>query len=147
MKKLITLSFIVLLFTACKTTQTISETGTFEVLKQESYNGREKAAHVVIKSQKQLEAIYQELNLTDTPEVDFKIHNAVALFMGQKNTGGYSIGISTITIHDDTTVVHIIETAPLDMATMALTNPYCIAVIPKTDKVDFVKNTDAAAAE
>jgi hypothetical protein len=43
-------------------------------------------------------------------------------------------------VNNGTAFVEIVETKPEDMATMALTQPYCIALIPKTDKVEFTKN-------
>jgi hypothetical protein len=49
--------------------------------------------------------------------------------------GGYSIAIKSIIVEDDTTIIKVLETKPEGMATMALTAPYCIAIIPKTDKV------------
>jgi hypothetical protein len=55
--------------------------------------------------------------------------------MGEKRTGGYSITINSMTIKGDTAVLHVVETKPEGMATMAITSPYCIASITKTDKV------------
>lgn len=109
----------------------------FEILLQEQYGGWEEPANMIIDSQSGLEKMYSELNLADVPKVDFSTKAVVALFMGQKNTGGYSIGIKSVTINGDVAEVAILETKPDGMATMALTQPYCIAAIPKTAKVKF----------
>lgn len=111
--------------------------GTFEVLKQGGYGGRESASNVVITSQQQLDALYQELNLEDNPKVDFSKRNVVALFLGQKSSGGHSIGIKEVNVTGNTATVAIITKSPEGHATMALTQPYCIASITKTEKVAF----------
>jgi uncharacterized lipoprotein YajG len=71
MKKILTLTLTIVLFASCKTAQTIPETGTVEILKQETYSSRDKASNEVIKSQEKLVALYKELELTDVPTVDF----------------------------------------------------------------------------
>jgi hypothetical protein len=111
----------------------------FEILKQEGYGGRDKASNEVIDSQEELNNLYKGLNLTDAPKVDFKKQNVVALFMGQKSTGGYSIGISSVVVKNNiaTVLVKRLEPAADAMVTNALTAPYCIAEIAKTDKVVF----------
>jgi hypothetical protein len=143
MKKIITLSLLFVFIASCKTAApTIGGEGTFEILKQETNGGREKAANVLIKSQEDLDKLYAELNLTDVPKVDFVGNNVVALFMGQKNTGGFSISVGKVTLEGETNTatVQIVESTPQDMATMALTAPYCIATISKSKKVEFVKS-------
>jgi len=150
MKKIITLSLLLAFFVGCKTAApTIGGAGTFEILKQETNGGRVKAANLFIKSQEELNALYSELNITDAPTIDFATSNVVALFMGQKNTGGYSISIGKVTLEGETNTatVQIIETTPQDMATMALTEPFCIATISKSKKVEFVKSPYIAAED
>jgi len=139
MKKIITFSLLIL-FAACKTaTPTIGGEATFDILKQETNGGRAKAGNVVITSQKELDALYSELNLTTAPVLDFTTNNVVAVFMGQKNTGGYSIRINKVVLNDNAAIVTIQQTRPEDMAAMMITEPYCIAKIPKTKKVEFLQ--------
>jgi len=143
MKKIITLSLLLVFFVGCKTAApTIGGEGTFDILKQETNGGKEKKANLFIDSQDKLNALYAELNISDVPTIDFTTSNVVALFMGQKNTGGYSISVGKIILdgESDTATVQIIESEPQDMATMALTEPYCIAKISKSKKVEFVKS-------
>lgn len=148
MRKIITLSLAIVLFAACKSAAPeIGGVGTFDILQQATNGGREKGGNEVIKSQDKLNALYAELNLTDVPTIDFETSNVVALFMGQKNTGGYSISVSGVTLSEDTATVQIITTAPQDIATMALTEPYCFAKISKSKKVEFTKNATTPAAE
>jgi len=107
----------------------------FEVLKQDAYGGREKKSSVVISSQADLASLYKELGWSNVPMVDFNKNNVVALFMGQKSTGGYSINVRKISVDGDTTTVYVKTTEPEGMATMALTAPYTITIIPKTNEV------------
>lgn len=107
----------------------------FEILKQDAYGGRDAKSNVVVKSREQLAALYKELGWSNVPTVDFSQNNVVAIFMGQKNTGGYSVSVRKVTIEDNTAIINTIETKPEGMATMALTAPYCIVVVAKTDKV------------
>jgi len=107
----------------------------FEVLKQDAYGGREKKSSVVISSQADLASLYKELGWSNVPMVDFNKNNVVALFMGQKTTGGYSINVRKISVDGDTTTVYVKTTEPEGMATMALTAPYTITIIPKTNEV------------
>ncbi|MEL1243005.1 protease complex subunit PrcB family protein [Flavobacterium sp. DGU11] len=139
MKKLLTLALLALAFASCKINVVnhiaVAAPITFEILKQEAYGGRDKESAAVITSQSQFIALYNELGWSDVPPVDFEKQNVVALFMGQKSTGGYSISVKSININDDTATIKVLETVPSGMATMAITNPYCIALIPKTEKV------------
>ena len=107
----------------------------FEILKQDSYGGRDNKSTAVVKSRDELVALYKELGWSNVPTIDFSQNNVVALFMGQKSSGGYSIGVRKVTIQDNTAVINTLETKPEGMATAALTAPYCIVVVAKTDTV------------
>jgi len=75
-----------------------------------------------------------------TPKIDFGKQQVLAVFMGRRNTGGYSVKI--VRIEDKTKrVVTVRESSPPPdaMVTMALTSPYHVVVVPKTSKkVEFV---------
>lgn len=151
MKKTIILSVLaVTLFSCCskKTTAQTNEATSvnadkasaqakFEVLKQDEFGGRETAGNVTIKSQQELNNVYSELNLGIAPKVDFTQRNVVALFMGTKSSGGYSIGIKNVVLNGNTAVVEVMSGKPEGMASSVMTTPYCIASIAKTDKVTF----------
>jgi hypothetical protein len=140
MKKLVNLALLLVIVTSChiKIVNNINTPGiSFKVLKEESYGGRENESHEVVTGKQGLDALYKELRLGTPPDVDFTKNNVVAIFMGQKNTGGYSISVKSITVDDNNTVtVKVRETRPDGgMVTTALTSPYCIAVIPKSKEV------------
>jgi hypothetical protein len=114
----------------------------FTILKESAYGGREKESNEVVTNDKDFEKLTTELGINDAQKVDFDKNNVVALFMGQKRSGGYSITVQNVNVKDDTAEVLVVKHYPGGGAvTMALTNPYCIAVIPKTKKVEFFDNT------
>lgn len=143
MKKIFLACFVAVLFSSCSINvlnNMNSNVGTtFELLKQESYGGMEDESNLVIKTQQELNSLYNKLGIGTAPQIDFERNNVVALFMGQKNTGGYSISIGKISVTDDTTVIFAKRTVPPTggVVSMALTAPYCIAVIPKTAETKF----------
>ena len=59
------------------------------------------------------------------------------LYMGQKNTGGYGIGIEDVKEVDNKVIVKIKKTYPDGMATMVITEPFVIAKINTTKKIEF----------
>ena len=75
------------------------------------------------------------------PTVDFEQHMVVAVFLGEKEQGGYGVEISRLTPKAGGLQAQIEETAPEpDMMTIqALTQPYHMVVISKVEgTVDFV---------
>lgn len=138
MKKILTLSLLMLVFTGCKinviNNVKVDAAVAFEILKQDAYGGRDKESTVIIKTQAELDGLYKELGWSSVPKIDFVQNNVIALFMGEKSTGGYSIGVRKVAVVDGTVVVKVLKTSPEGMATMAITAPYCIVAVPKSDK-------------
>lgn len=139
MKRILLSGLAAVMLTSCSinvlNNATISPGIAFEVLKQETYGGLETKSEQVITSQQQLNDLYKSLGWNNVPSVDFKKNNVVALFMGQKSTGGYSISVRKVTVEGNAATVYIKTTVSEGMATMALTAPYTIAIIPKTNEV------------
>jgi hypothetical protein len=67
----------------------------------------------------------------------------IAVFMGTRMSGGYSVKITGVEQNDKVTVKVKESSPPPDaMVTMALTSPYHVVVVPKSDKpVEFVNQT------
>jgi len=67
------------------------------------------------------------------PKVNFSNETVIAVFMGEKNTGGYSIEITKIIDNGNNVIVYVNETSPKpdDIVTLALTQPYHIVKIKK----------------
>jgi hypothetical protein len=141
MKRILLTGMAAVMLTSCSinvlNNATISPGIAFEVVKQDTYGGLETQSRRVITTQAQFNDLYKELGWGNAPAVDFGRNNVVALFMGQKSTGGYSISVRKIEVSGDTTTVYVSTTQPDGMATMAITAPYSITIIPKTEKVNF----------
>ncbi len=71
----------------------------------------------------------------DPPPVDFTREHAVFLLAGQRPTGGYAIAVKAIRREPDTLVLDATVTPPPADAivTQALTSPFVVLAIPKTD--------------
>lgn len=68
-----------------------------------------------------------------TPPVDFSQKSILAIYMGEKQSGGYGLEVLDVQEENGTLTVRIRQIAPDpgDMVTMALTQPYQIVQIPK----------------
>lgn len=65
------------------------------------------------------------------PEVDFGRSSVVAVFLGTRSTGGYSVEVQNVALQDGELYldVAIAEPAPGDITTQALTNPWVMVRI------------------
>jgi hypothetical protein len=80
----------------------------------------------------------------EPPKVDFREHMVVAAFMGTKPTGGYAVRITRVA-QNGKLIVSVREQSPGpgDMVTMALTSPYHVVVVPRSEKpVEFVADRE-----
>lgn len=67
------------------------------------------------------------------PAVDFSNDMVIAVSPGQMPTGGYSVDITGVADRGTKVVVTIVVTGPTGPVTMALTEPYQIIRIARTD--------------
>lgn len=115
---------------------------TFTIIYNNQIGGSENAGHMVIQDNESYIQFIESLKLEETQfanflKVDFKKKNVLVLNQGQKNSGGYEITIESIVNDNDTIFVKKKETGPKkgEMATSVITTPYCIALIPKGNKI------------
>lgn len=140
MKKILALGALLLtVVTGCSVKHDVinNTSNNYVVLKQGEYGGRETESYEVLHSQVELDAMFREMNLEEAPAVNFAENNVIVLFLGQKNSGGNAISIKSVQFNGDTATVNVEKTTPQagGMVTMAITNPYCIATLTKTEKV------------
>lgn len=151
MKRLILVPFAILLF-SCSTTKKASEENKstseikkpatsvlYEVLSQSAYQGKEEKSFEVIKDKVALVKLYEGIHDTEIPKVDFSKARIVALFLGQRSSGGYEIKIKSVEERDNKIYVTVEEVSPKpgDMATMAITNPFVVAKINSAKEIVF----------
>jgi hypothetical protein len=70
---------------------------------------------------------------------DVQTANFIVLNMGEKTSGGYSIGIDSVVETDKNIVITIKETSPEpgSMVTQAFTNPFCVVKINSKKDIIF----------
>jgi hypothetical protein len=139
MKKIALLSGIFLF--ACNATSKL-DSNDFSVILQGEYGGKEEKTHELITNNNDFINAIESFPITEEElskliSIDFSQHNAIIVHAGQKNNGGYSITIDKIEMNGKELLVYVKESGPKigENVTMALTNPYCLATIPKTKKV------------
>ena len=71
------------------------------------------------------------------PVIDFNIDQMLALFLGEKFSGGYAIDVEGIDVFDDRLDVNIVEIVPGNgcAVSLGLTQPYQFIKIKRTDKM------------
>ena len=144
---LFSLLFFTASFIGCSSSKEIPNTIIkFEEIGKGPASGIFDRKQVVIRSENDLKSQFKEINSIffpepETPLVDFSKYIVIGVFMGEKNNGGYSIKVDKISYDDDGNVkVSVIETSPGRncVTTDAITHPYQLVKIPKTDaKVVF----------
>lgn len=136
--KILLVSLFAILF-ACNS-QKEMKLGTqgFRILYQSEYGGAEKQGYDVIDSSDALMTYFTKLQIdpevySHFEQIDFSENSVLALYLGQKNSGGYAISVDKVQNEAGKTIIQrkITEPKQGEMATMALTNPYCLVVVKK----------------
>src|SRR5262249_60749840 len=79
----------------------------------------------------------------ETPKVDFRKHMVLAVFSGERNSGGYAITITKAVKTGKDLRVHVKETfpAPGTIVDTVITHPFHFVVVPAIKgKVTFVED-------
>ena len=134
--------FIAVLFFSCNSSKELVN-NSFIIIHESSYGGQDTKGHLHIKDNETYIQLIESLKIDESQynelaNVNFKTNDVIVLFQGQKNTGGYSITIDSIQVLETSILrIKLKEKTPEKGAnvTMALTSPYCIALIPKTKQV------------
>lgn len=99
------------------------------------YGGLSQPGQLVIKDQQSWENLWQKMFRDSAPAIDFDRSMVVAIFMGLQRTGGYAVTILSAEEREGQLVISYQETVPGpgDYVTQALTAPYHIKVIPRSE--------------
>lgn len=143
MKKLLLVPIIAIIVSCnCKKSTVTEENKThkkplFEVLSESAYQGRDNETFEIIKDNASLKELYKSINNENVPTIDFENNRVVALFLGQRSSGGYAIKVKNITEKENKIFVDIERIAPKpgENATMAITNPYSIVKINSNKEI------------
>lgn len=116
----------------------------FTTVDQGCYSGITSAANYVIYDNETWTNIWNQhiqvmVYPLPPPSVDFSKYTIVAVFMGRASTGGYAIHVYDVVDTGSSILVKVEKTQPGPRAivTQALTQPYHIIQIAKTDKPVF----------
>ena len=141
MKKIV-LSIVALALVSCGATSTKSseKNSLYEVLTQQSNGGASIRFFEILSEPDQIAMLQNDENLKNkiNPN-DILASNFLVLNMGEKTSGGYSIGIDTVVETDKNIVITIKETSPEpgSMVTQAFTNPFCVVKINSKKDIIF----------
>lgn len=122
----------------------------FETLEQEYYSAIEKPFEKVIKDKSSWDIFWSELHgnqseTLPTLQVDFTEKMVIGVGLGTRNTGGYEVQIQDVTVDNEKILVDYVEIQPGDdcLTTQALTQPYQLVVVDKSDlPVEFNSQTE-----
>jgi len=132
MKKSILVLTAIITFSCGSTKEAEAKRPLYEMLIQKSYGGAKVKFFEVISLPEEFIMIKNDPELKDKIKPnDIETANFLILSSGEKNTGGYSIGIESVVENDKNIIVTIKETSPEPggMVTMAFTTPYAVVRI------------------
>jgi hypothetical protein len=133
MKK-ISFLFLVLLLVSCgaSSTRSSAKRPLFEVLTQQNDGGASIRFFEILSEPNEIKMLQNDENLKNKiSSNDIQTSNFIILNMGNKNSGGYKIGVENAVETDKNIIVTIKETVPgsNEMTTQAITNPFCVVRI------------------
>lgn len=104
-------------------------------LAQQTYSGYTSRERQVVRSASEWPSIWSKMHAGQSPEPapvtpDFNNEDAVIAAMGEKNSGGYSITIDSVTRHERGSIVFVTEKSP---------SPACITPAVITHPVHAVR--------
>lgn len=141
MKKII-VSLVAVALVSCGATVTKSsdKNSLYEVLTQQPNGGASIRFFEILSEPNEIAMLQNDENLKNkiSPN-DVQISNFIVLNMGEKTSGGYSIGIDNVIETDKNIVITIKETSPEpgSMVTQAFTNPFCVVKINSKKEIVF----------
>lgn len=132
MKKIL-ISFLTLFLVSCSSSiKTTANKSLFEVLTQQPDGGASIRFFEILSESKEIAMLQNDEKLKNKIHPnDIQTCNFVVLNMGEKNSGGYKIGVENVVETDKNIIITVKETipGPNAMVTQVMTYPYCIVKI------------------
>ena len=142
---LISVFLLSAVISACSTQGNDEKKLPMEIILDGTYSAIEEKREVLLNNnddyQKLMTEVYKNLDqMPRIPVVDFNKNSVVAVFIGNRSNGGFMVSIDSITEGKNLTV-NITETTPGSncMVTDAITRPFSLVKIPKTDSKPVFK--------
>ena len=95
------------------------------------FSGATRGAQQVVESSAQWQRLWSVIGQSAPAEPDFKSYFAVAVLLGQRNTGGYQVQWREPDSSGTATVVTYKEIKPQGITMQVLTQPYAVKVFPR----------------
>jgi hypothetical protein len=103
----------------------------YEIIQQGTYSGKKDATAQVISTKSAWEQLWKQhvsvlVPQPPVPEIDFETQVVVAIFSGEKNSGGYATVIKSVSAELNDVVVKykLTEPQPNSFTIQAITQPY-----------------------
>jgi hypothetical protein len=131
MKKVISI-LIVFVLVSCGAKKATSSTALYEVLTEQTDGGGNIKFFEILTEPNEIKMLENDPLLADKMKQDnISNSNYVILNMGEKNTGGYSIGIEKVEETDQNIIITVKENNPAAdaMVTQVITYPYTVVRI------------------
>lgn len=119
--------------------ETAREKVPFETQEQGSYSSLGEPFERVIDEESDWSSFWQQLHGTRSPmpdvaEVDFEQYRLIAVGLGDRGDGSHGVQVDRVDQNGEELVVHYLETRGCGMATMAITQPYHIIRIERSNR-------------
>lgn len=86
----------------------------------------------IVKTEAEWERLWKDIGAPEAPVADLQVHLAVAVFLGQRNTGGYTVKLLDPVTEAGRVLIYYRESAPRGITFQALTYPYAVRLYRKT---------------
>lgn len=140
MKKAVFLFTILVAISCGPTKGDANKRPLYEILTQQTNGGAKVRFFEIISQPQEFTMIKNDPELKSKIKADdINTANFLILSLGEKNSGGYAIGIESVVETDSNIIVTVKETAPDPdaMVTMGFTNPYCVVRINSKKEIIF----------
>lgn len=131
---------LVVMVVSCKSGADKANKPLYEVLTQQSTGGAQVRFFEILTEAREIKMLQSDENLKKkVKEGDTDTANFIILNLGEKNSGGYSIGIEKVEEKADKIIVTVKETAPAagEMTASVMTNPYTIVKINSKKPIEI----------
>lgn len=140
--KTLVASFIVVVLFSCSTTNTKNKNSSslFEVLTQQSNGGASIRFFEILSAPNEIAMLLNDDTLNKkVTAADVQNSNFVILNMGEKSSGGYSIGVENVVETDANIIVTVKEQVPEpgSMVIQSISSPFCVLKINSKKPILF----------
>ena len=132
MKKIVFVLLTAVLVSCSSSKKQTGRNSLFEVLTQQPDGGASIQFFEILSESKEIAMLQNDEKLKNKIHPnDIQTCNFVVLNMGEKNSGGYKIGVENVVETDKNIIITVKETIPEPnaMVTQVMTYPYCIVKI------------------